>query len=100
VSLSCRNEADRRVKRAHQCTLCNYLAEQYGNHARLYTTNEAVFLYTLLDAQMEDKERIVSTNCRLFGNKSKPSYALEYASAIAVMLGYSRILDSYYDEQG
>ena len=100
VSLSCRNEADRRIKRAHQCTLCNYLAEHYGNHARLYTTNETVFLYTLLDAQMEEKEGDVSTNCRFIHNNSKPSRALEYASAIAVMLGYSKILDSYYDERG
>ena len=90
------NRIDKRLVRLHRCTLCNHLAHRYGNHARIYLSNEALFLYLLTNAQT-DQAQSYSAGCTIINKSPKPSEALEYASAIAVMLAYSRLLDAYYD---
>jgi len=88
---------DNNLKRTHRCTLCNYLAQTYGNSARLFLSKETEFLYVLSNAQSKTPKIPRETRCRVLG-KATSSPELEYAAATAVMLAYSKLLDNSIDE--
>jgi len=97
VKTSTSDKDQKILVRGHQCTLCNYTANKYGNLTRLFLNNDSVFLSMLISAQM--KEHIVpeQVRCKIIGNHHKSNDTYEFLGAVAVMTGKSKALDAYYD---
>jgi len=92
------NDHEKNVKKRFFCSLCNYLAHKYGNISRYFVNHDAAFLSILSSAQMPEETALrEGGRCVLWNHRFVNVKELEYAGAVALLMGRSKMLDSYYD---
>ena len=91
------NDHEKKLKKHFYCSLCHSLANNYGNLYRSFLSHDAVFLSMLTNAQMKNEENRLPVKCICNPKYETEPLNLKYSSAIAFMLGRSKLLDDYYE---
>ena len=99
LKVSSENEEEYELRRGYHCSLCNYVARNYGNVNRFHVSNDSVFLSLLLASQMPREHHVNDSKCNLWSTVNEPDAIFDYVSAVSLMIGKVKVLDAYYDSQ-
>jgi len=87
---------EKSIRKHHYCSLCNTLGRVYGPRFRSLTNHDATYLSMLTAAQMQADGVLQYAGCALKGGASCREEQ-DYASAVALMMAKTKLLDDYYD---
>ncbi len=97
------NCTEKQIWTAHMCGLCLALKENHGQLSRLATNSDAVLLSVLCEAQSPDMFPRIRHSCAFHNFRKKDivetgNMASQYAAAISVLIGASKIVDHIIDK--
>ena len=88
--------------RAYYCGLCKTLSK-YGKKAQFFVNYDCTFLGLLVDSLQEVDPKVSQRRCAYNPLSKKRIIAdnkgIDYAAAVAVLLGYHKLKDNLHDKE-